>query len=93
MSHTIALDQRVRVRRDQSATRLGPPKFPDRVGVVVARNSVAGDHHEGLWYIQLEETRRAKARVETFWGKELITFTSGSLSELLHPTTARFGMI
>lgn len=86
MSHPIALDQRVRVRRNQAATRLGQPKFPGRAGVAIARNSVAGDHHGGLWYIQLEATRRAKARIETFWGTELITFTSGSLSELLHST-------
>jgi hypothetical protein len=58
--------------KDQSKTRLGPPKYPGRVGIVLRLNSVGGMDHRGLWYVQLEPTTRAAARVETFWGEELI---------------------
>lgn len=70
MKQQITPGQRVCVSKNQSTTRLGPSKFPGRVGVVIRRN-MCGQEHGGLWYVELEATTRAKARTETFWGQEL----------------------
>lgn len=61
----------VQVAQDQSRTRLGKAKCPGRAGVIVRRNSVAGDDFGGLWYVLLHATNRAKAKEEIFWGEEL----------------------
>ena len=68
---TVTVGMPVLVKCDQSRTRLGPPKCPGRSGIVVRRNSVAGDDYGGLWYVKLDATARAKAREETFWGEDL----------------------
>lgn len=78
MLFCIEIGQRVAILRDQSATRFGPPKYPGRTGTVVRRNPNGGEHHNGLWYVQLDATSRAKPRIEPFWGKEFISPISKS---------------
>ena len=63
-----APDLRVRIKREQN--RLGSPKYPGRVGTVGRRNMIGGENG-GLWYVDLDATRRAKAHTEMFWGTEL----------------------
>lgn len=63
----IAPQVRVQVRHDQR--RLGGPKYPGRVGVVVEENK--NGRPEGLWYVRLEATKRAKERTECFWTRDL----------------------
>jgi len=66
------IGQQVRVRCVQPR-RLGPPKFPGREGRVIRENSIPGGGplEDRLWYVQLVATKRARARVETFWGRDL----------------------
>lgn len=71
MDTQISVGLRVQVLKDQSKTRLGPPKYPGRIGEVKRLNSVGGMDHGGLWYVLLDKTNRAAAREETFWGEEL----------------------
>lgn len=71
MATQISVDMKVQVIKDQSQTRLGPPKHPGRTGKVVRLNSVGGMDHGGLWYVLLDKTSRARPREETFWGEEL----------------------
>jgi hypothetical protein len=62
---------RVRVKKHQG--RLGGDKYPGRFGSVVRLNSVALP--DRLYYVDLEPTKRAKARRETFWERDLIELT------------------
>lgn len=71
MDTQISVGLRVQVIKDQSKTRLGPPKYPGRIGEVKRLNSVGGMDHGGLWYVLLDKTSRAREREETFWGEEL----------------------
>lgn len=82
----ISLGDEVVVKSEQRL-RLGAAKFPGRRGAVVSRNSCGADDRGGLWYVRLEPTRRAKSRVETFWGDELtrVTNASPALDPDLHP--------
>ena len=63
------LYRRVRVREEQP-TRYGPPKYPNRTGRVVKQNDFETSHN-GLFYIELDATKQAKAREELFLGDEL----------------------
>lgn len=56
----------------QRRVRLGPAKHPGRGGTVVSRNPCTRDDCGGLWYVRLDATGRARERVETFWGDELV---------------------
>lgn len=68
MASQIEIGRRVRVKHKQD--RLGGPKYPGRTGAVIRENEF-GRSDGGLWYVQLEATPRAKARVELFYCKEL----------------------
>ncbi|MYM92449.1 hypothetical protein GTP90_01080 [Rugamonas sp. FT81W] len=59
------------VRVESIQRRLGGPRYPNRIGVVRERNALGRDSG-GLWYVELQATTRAKARVTLFWGDELI---------------------
>lgn len=66
---TPSIDQRVRVLPSSKY-------YPGRVGVVerlngCSQNSDGSVNHGGLWYVALEPTTRAKARVELLWGDDL----------------------
>lgn len=76
---TMELKQIVQVNRIQPS-RLGPVKHPGRTGIVIGRNKIAGNDHGGLWNVKLNETRRAKERIENFWGEEL-TLINGNKIE------------
>lgn len=69
----ISIGMEVAISRQQN--RLGGPKYPGRSGVVVGENENGKFNHlkqlEGLWYVKLAATNRAKERVESFWSKEL----------------------
>ncbi len=68
MASQIEIGSRVGVKHKQD--RLGGPKYSGRTGVVVRENEW-GRSDGGLWYVQLDATQRAKARVELFFSKEL----------------------
>jgi len=67
----IGLAAGVQVRVAQKQERLGPAKYPGRVGTIERRHPYEEAHNGGLWYVRLHATKRGKERVETFWGKEL----------------------
>lgn len=66
-SADIAVGTSVIVRHDQR--RLGGSKYPGRSGVVVEENRFG--RPDGLWYVRLAPTNRAKERVEAFWTRDL----------------------
>lgn len=64
-----AIGQRVRVLPSSKY-------YPGRVGVVERLNIFSQNldgslNHDGLWFVALEPTNRAKARVELIWGDDL----------------------
>jgi len=67
-STVIALGARVRVKREQ--VLLCGPRYPGRIGIVIAENPF-GRVNGGLWYVHLEATQRAKERVTAFFSREL----------------------
>ena len=67
-SSAIAIGAKVMVKRKQD--RLGGPQYPGRIGIVVHEN-MFGRESGGLWYVQLEATRRAKQRIALFYANEL----------------------
>jgi hypothetical protein len=75
MASQIEIGSRVRVKREQD--RLGGPVYPGRIGVVVRENEF-GRSMGGLWYVQLEATRRAKERVATLCSNELELLQEGT---------------
>jgi hypothetical protein len=63
----VAAGMRVKVKHEQSC--LGAPKYPGRIGTVVEENKFG--RPDGLWYVKLDATRRAKERTESFWSRDL----------------------
>jgi hypothetical protein len=63
---TIQEGVKVRIRE-------GVPRYQGRVGVVTKLNffSENDPEHKKLWYVNLTATKRAKARTELFFSKEL----------------------
>lgn len=72
----IAIDKEVIARYNQR--RLGGDKYPGRTGIVIEEN-FHGRSDGGLWYVKLYATSRAKERLETFWSRDLILVTPGSI--------------
>lgn len=64
---TVHVGASVTVRKDQR--RLGGPKYPGRTGTVIEENGFG--RPEGLWYVRLNATKRAKERIESFWTGDL----------------------
>lgn len=64
----MVIGDHVRVKKDE------PEGLSGRSGVIVRENQFGKGPYgngEGLWYIQLEATKRAKARTACCWGKYL----------------------
>jgi len=72
----------VRVRKEQEI--LGKPKYPGRNGRLQRLHPYTVDvpFPEQLWYVELEPTARAAARVETFFGHQLELVSSGDTAPL-----------
>ncbi len=70
-SPAAAVGQPVRVRKEQEI--LGKPKYPGRSGRLQRLHpyTIGVPFKEQLWYVELDPTSRAAARVETFWGHQL----------------------
>lgn len=68
----LSVGQLVRVRKEQPRL-LGKPKYPGRSGCLRRLHPFTTEKgfEEQLWYVELEPTARAAARVETFWGHQL----------------------
>lgn len=69
----------VRVRKKQEI--LGKPKYPGRTGRLQRLHPYTVDvpFPEQLWYVELEPTARAAARVETFFGHQLEVVENANL--------------
>lgn len=69
----------VRVRKEQKI--LGKPKYPGRTGRLQRLHPYTVDvpFPEQLWYVELEPTARAAARVETFFGHQLEVVENANL--------------
>jgi len=69
----------VRVRKEQEI--LGKPKYPGRTGRLQRLHPYTVDvpFPEQLWYVELEPTARAAARVETFFGHQLEVVENANL--------------
>lgn len=75
----------------QAKRRLGPAHYPNRQGLIVGRNPVAGDDRGGLFYVRLDATRRARQREVSFWGDELVLLHRPVPSTQSDPATPQTG--
>lgn len=67
-SAVVTIGTRVRVKREK--VLLCGPRYPGRIGTVVAENEF-GRSSGGLWYVRLDETKRARESTQTFFTSEL----------------------
>jgi len=65
MAAIMNAGDRIRIKREQH--NFGKPRFPGRIGVLIRSNKI----DENCWYIQLDATPRAKARLEHFHESDL----------------------